>query len=268
VQLPAAMAAGRADVLLHFVGHATMYIELDGVRILTDPLLRPMSAGLVHRSPPPAEITDRPVDAVLISHLHHDHLDIGSLRLLPSGFDILVARGGGPLLAQHGFRNARELSAGQSAEVKGVSVIATRADHRGFRVPAGPTGETVGFIIEGTSRIYFAGDTAVFEAMSELRPIDVALLPIAGWGPLLGPGHMDAVEAVNALRLIEPRIAVPIHWGTLAPLGIHFGSWSYLTQPGERFRALAGRELPWIEVDVVQPGESLVIPPVNQADGR
>jgi L-ascorbate metabolism protein UlaG (beta-lactamase superfamily) len=249
--------------VVQFVGHATVYIELDGLRLLTDPILRERSAGLVHRHPPPPAVAQRQVDVVLISHLHHDHLDMGSLRMLPPGFDMLAGPGGGHFLAQHGFPDTRELLPGDDQVLDGVTIRATRADHRGYRVPAGPDGEAIGFLIEGSIRIYFAGDTDVFDDMRALQPIDLALLPIAGWGPRLGPGHMNAARAVEALKLLQPRVVIPIHWGTLAPWGMHYGEWSYLTRPAREFEALARRELPNLDVRVLQPGESTTVDVVS-----
>ena len=78
-------------------------------------------------------------------------------------------------------------------------------------------------MIEGGGRsVYFAGDTDVFEEMADLAPVDVALLPIWGWGPSMGPGHMDPARAAEAARLLDARVAIPIHWGTYFP--IHLGS--------------------------------------------
>jgi L-ascorbate metabolism protein UlaG (beta-lactamase superfamily) len=247
-----------ADASLQFVGHSTLFVELDGTRLVTDPVLREWTAGLVHRSPPSQSVVAQRVDAALISHLHHDHLDMGSLRLLPPGFQVIIARRGGDLLVRHGFPNTLELSAGESTTVGNVRVLATRADHKGQRI-AGPTAETLGFIIEGSLRIYFAGDTEVFEEMTDLRPIDIALLPVAGWGPVLGPGHMNPERAVQALRLLQPRLAIPIHWGTLAPFGLHKGSWSYLTRPPREFATIANREAPEVDVRILQPGDTLSI---------
>jgi L-ascorbate metabolism protein UlaG (beta-lactamase superfamily) len=246
-----------AGAMLQFVGHATVRIDLDGTCLLTDPVLRNRTAGLVHRRPPSTSVFSRPVDGVLISHLHHDHLDLGSLRLLQPGFQILIAAGGADLLGRHGFDGATDMHEGDATRVGNLRITATRADHKGYRVPVGPLGDTIGFIVEGSLRIYFAGDTDVFDEMSRLQPIDLALLPVAGWGPRLGPGHMDSARAVEALRLLQPRMAVPIHWGTLAPWGLHRGSWSYLTRPAQEFAELAARETPQVEVRVLQPGEKL-----------
>jgi L-ascorbate metabolism protein UlaG (beta-lactamase superfamily) len=254
-----------AGAVLQFVGHATVRVELDGTCLLTDPILRTFTAGLVHRRPPSTSVFSRAVDGVLISHLHHDHLDVGSLRLLQPGFQIMVAAGGADLLSRHGFNGSLDMRPGDSAYVRNLRIIATPADHKGKRGLAGPLGETIGFIVDGSLRIYFAGDTDVFDEMSDLRPVDLALLPVAGWGPRLGPGHMNSARAVEALRLLQPRMAVPIHWGTLAPWGLHRGSWSYLTRPAHEFAELAARETPQVEVHVLQPGEKLSLSHVTSS---
>ena len=85
-----------------------------------------------------------------------------------------------------------ELRAGEQIEIGAVTVRATRADHDTGRLPFGVRAEPLGYVIEGDGRrVYFAGDTDVFAEMAELAPVDVALLPIWGWGPTMGPGHMD-----------------------------------------------------------------------------
>ena len=104
--------------------------------------------------------------------------------------------------------------------------------------------------------MYFAGDTQVFPEMRELGPIGVALVPVGGWGPVLGPGHMGPEAAVEALRLIQPRAAIPIHWGSLVPLGFHKQNWRYHTQPPLVFAKLVAEALPDVQVQVLQPGES------------
>jgi L-ascorbate metabolism protein UlaG (beta-lactamase superfamily) len=91
--------------------------------------------------------------------------------------------------------------------------------HSGFRPPLGPTAPAIGFVLRGSRSVYFAGDTDLFDGMSDLGgPVDLALLPVWGWGPTLGRGlHMDPLRAAEALRRIRPRAAVPIHWGTYWP---------------------------------------------------
>jgi L-ascorbate metabolism protein UlaG (beta-lactamase superfamily) len=240
-----------------FLGHATLRVEMDGVTLLTDPVLRTFTYGLVHRQP--VQDVARmvgDVDDVLISHLHRDHLDLASLHRLPANVQIVVPRGGGQVVKRSGFEFVRELAVGESLEVRGVRVLATPAAHNGFRAPFGPMAECLGFVIEGSQRIYFAGDTDIFDGMADIGPVDVALLPIAGWGPRLGPGHMGPKEAVRALQLLRPRIAVPIHWGSLVPVGMHMRTWSYLTLPPVFFSQLARQAQPNVEVRVLEPGQS------------
>jgi L-ascorbate metabolism protein UlaG (beta-lactamase superfamily) len=230
------------------------------VRILTDPLLRSPVGGLVHRTPPRLSTLGR-VDAVVVSHLHHDHLDLPSLRMLPCMSRLLVPRPGAKLLARSGLPGAEELRASESAAVGPVRILATRARHFGYRAPFGPYGDSLGFIVEGSRRIYFAGDTDVFPEMCSLGPIDLALLPIAGWGPLLGPGHMNPGQAVRALQHIQPAAVVPIHWGSLVPRGLARRDWRYLTEPPRRFAALAEQAAPSVRVHVLRAGQTLELEP-------
>jgi L-ascorbate metabolism protein UlaG (beta-lactamase superfamily) len=227
-------------------------IELGGVRLLTDPVLRPRVWYLRRAGPQPK--APRDVDAVLLSHLHHDHLDLPSLRLLPGRPLLIAPRGSGPMLRRAGFA-ASELRPGDSVEVEGVSVQAVRADHGPGRWPiGGASGEALGFIVRGTPSVYFAGDTDLFPEMEELAPVDVALVPVAGWGPRLGPGHMDAARAAQAVALLRPRVAIPIHWGTLHRRLMRLGDW--FTGPGDEFAAQVAAVAPGSAVRVLRPGES------------
>jgi L-ascorbate metabolism protein UlaG (beta-lactamase superfamily) len=235
-----------------YVGHATVLIEAGGVRLLTDPVLRSRVAYLRREGPVPE--VPAGIDAVLISHLHHDHLDVPSLRLLEGGPRVIAPRGAGPMLRRAGFETD-ELRPGERVDVEGLRVQAVRAVHGGGRWPlGGVSGEPLGFVVAGPPSIYFAGDTDLYEEMGELAPLDVALVPIAGWGPRLGPGHMDAGRAAQAVALLRPRVAVPIHWGTLHTRTARRGEW--FTSPTEEFAAQAAELAPDAEVRVLRPGES------------
>jgi L-ascorbate metabolism protein UlaG (beta-lactamase superfamily) len=242
---------------VRFLGHATVLIDLDGTRFITDPLLRPRIPGLVHRHPIKDWHVVDGVQAILISHLHHDHLDIPSLRYLDKRALLLAPTGAAHVLHSRGIRTSAELRPADTMQVGQVRVIAIEAHHVGYRVPFGPLGGCLGFVLEGSRRIYFAGDTAVFSGMTRLAPLDLALLPIAGWGPVLGRGHMDPRQAAEALRRLRPRVAVPIHWGSLVPLGLHVKAWRYLTRPPHEFAELAARVTPDVQVRVLSPGQAL-----------
>jgi L-ascorbate metabolism protein UlaG (beta-lactamase superfamily) len=193
------------------------------------------------------------VDAVLLSHLHYDHLDLPSLRRLPRDVRVLAPAGAAPLL--RGLTKVEELLPGQAAEVGGVRVDATPARHDERRRPFGARAMPIGFLVHGRCSVYFAGDTDLFSAMEQLRPLDLALLPVAGWGPTLGPGHMDARSAARAATMLRPKIAVPIHWGTLHPRGRRRGAW--FSDPPDAFAAHVAEVAPDVDVRVLAPGESL-----------
>jgi L-ascorbate metabolism protein UlaG (beta-lactamase superfamily) len=242
---------------LTYVGHATALVELDGARLLTDPVLRGRVGPLRRHGAPPAPGLTRGLDAVLISHLHHDHADLPSLRRIGRDVPLLVSPGAGELLVRRGFAAVSELAPGQSVRVGAVTVTATEAWHPGggrFERRS----EAVGFLLSGgRRRVYFAGDTDLFDGMEALAgELDLALLPIWGWGPTLGAGHLDPERAARAAALLSPRIAVPIHWGTLYPLGLARLRPEPLRAPPREFAARARELAPQVEVRVLAPGEA------------
>jgi len=236
---------------LTWLGHSCAAIRLDDALIVTDPVLRDRIAHLRRKSPiNPAALAG--VDVVLLSHTHHDHLDLPSLGRLDQGAQVLVPSGAGGLLRRRGFRSVREVVAGDEVEVGGLRVQVTHAEHAaGFRIGTGRA-QPVGYVIDGTRRVYFAGDTDLFEGMGDLGRLDAALLPVAGWGSRLPAGHLDPVRAVEALSLIEPRLAIPIHWGTYAPWRAPRGD----DTPAKAFAELAATIVPSVDVRVLRPGES------------
>jgi L-ascorbate metabolism protein UlaG (beta-lactamase superfamily) len=134
-----------------------------------------------------------------------------------------------------------------------VSAVEARHD---ARRPGGPRVPALGYLISGTHTVYFAGDTERFAGMSDLpRPLDVALLPVAGWGATLGPGHMDPLDAARAAAAIGPRIAIPIHWGTLAPIGRGRRYRARLADPPRLFAEHVARLAPSVEVRILAPGQ-------------
>jgi len=234
------------------LGHSTLLLELGDVRLVTDPVVRPRVVHLRRHGPSPA--VPRGLDAILLSHLHYDHLDLPSLRALGTDTRVLCPAGAGRFLERAGFP-AEELAPGDSTDVGGVRVEATPAEHHGGRRPLGPRGEAIGFLAEGAHRVYFAGDTDLFTGMAELGPVELALLPVAGWAPRLGPGHLDAARAAEAAARVRPRIAVPIHWGTLYPGGRRRGGW--FRDPPHQFAAQVAELAPEVEVRLLSPGDSL-----------
>jgi L-ascorbate metabolism protein UlaG (beta-lactamase superfamily) len=243
-----------------YLGHATVLIEVDGVRILTDPLLRRRTAHLRRSSIRDRRLYIRDIDAVLISHMHWDHLDIPSLRLLPLATRVYAPAGARAVLRRAGLINIHEVHIGDVVQVGHVAIDVTPANHDGRRPPFGPDADSIGFLVRGSKSVYFAGDTDLFPEMDSISDdLDVALLPVWGWGPTLGAGHMDPQRAAEALSQLQPRLAVPIHWGTLCPIGLKWTRPRFLTEPPHEFARKAYDVAPDVAIRVVQPGERLNI---------
>ncbi len=247
-----------------YVGHATVLIELDGTRLLTDPVLGEWVGPLRRRGPAPAPGLVEDLDAVLVSHLHRDHVDLRSLRRFAAlGVALIVPAGTRAFFERRGLGGVVELAPGESHRLGPVVVTATVAEHAIGR--RGVEATPVGFLVEGSSRAYFAGDTDLFDGMAALaeRGLDLALLPVWGWGPTLGPGHMDPERAARAAAVLAPRLAVPIHWGTLYPLGLARLWPRPLSAPPKQFAAYAHDLAPGVEVRIAPPGSAVAFPPTR-----
>ena len=244
---------------LDFLGHSAIVIDLDGVRILTDPVTRGRVGPLRRVEPVPARERTRGVDAVLISHLHWDHLDVPSLRDIGRSTPLYVPAGSGPWMRATGFTDVHDIAVGDSVDIGGVAVRAVPALHSGFRPPLGPTAPPLGFVIRGSRSIYFAGDTDLFDGMADLgEPIDLALIPVWGWGPTLGRGlHLDPHKAADALRLIRPRAAVPIHWGTYWPHALGRVLAERLVEPPAAFVEYAAELAPDVQTVPTAVGDRI-----------
>lgn len=242
---------------IEYVGHATTVVDLDDVRLLTDPLLRNRVAHLRRAVPVDAKAL-RGIDAVLVSHAHYDHLDLPSLERLGKKLPIVVPRGLGGLLRKRRFESVLEVEVGESLSIGALSVRTVPAEHDRARGPFGVSAEPMGYVVSGSRSIYFAGDTDLFEGMAELGEVDVALVPIWGWGPGLGKGHLDPEGAARAVALIGARHAIPIHWGTYFPIHLGLrGVPGFVELPPSRFLAAMAREAPAVQVTVLRPGESV-----------
>ena len=246
-----------AEARVTYVGHATVLLELGGVRLLTDPLLRSRVGPLRRQGPAPTPEISRDLDAVLVSHLHRDHADLASLRRLGREVRLLVPPGSRRFFERHRFAEVTELAPGETARVGGVAVTAVEASHAVGRRRFAPDSEPVGFLVDGPRRVYFAGDTDLFDGMEALgAELDLALLPIWGWGPTLGEGHLDPERAARAAALLRPKLAVPIHWGTFYPLGLARLRGEPLRSPPREFVEWVRKLAPQTEPLVLAPGEA------------
>jgi L-ascorbate metabolism protein UlaG (beta-lactamase superfamily) len=251
------MAAGAARIV--YVGHSTVLVDMDGVRLLTDPLLRSRLLHLRRVGEVTAEVLSA-VDAVLISHLHFDHLDFRSLRQLGSDVPVVVPRGAADLVERKGFSSVTELEIGEELRLGALAIRATPALHDAGRRPFGRRVEPMGYVIDGSCSVYFAGDTDLFDGMATMGPIDIALVPISGWGPHLGPGHLDPRTAAEAVRRTGASTAIPVHWGTYFPLQTALrGRPAFLERPAEEFETHMREVAPDVDVRILRPGEEIVL---------
>lgn len=242
-----------------YVGHSTLFIEMDGLRIITDPLLK-RYVGHLRRQVEDPDPSVLDADLVLISHLHGDHLDLPSLQLLGREKRLIVPTGAGRYLRIKRFENVEEISEGESITIGEVTITATRADHAGRKLPWMPLIQELGFLVDGSHEIYFAGDTDLFDEMADIgREIDLALVPVWGWGPTLGPGHMDPERAAQSLGHLNPTSAIPIHWGTYCPIVVDWFHPRFLSHPPVEFAEQATEIAPEVIVKIIDPGESVEV---------
>ena len=253
-----------AAAVVTFIGHSTILIQTPSGNVLTDPMFSRRAgpwnlAGPRRVRAPGVRFDDLPpISAVLVSHNHYDHCDLRTLRALAKRFDphVVTPLGNRRLLESAHLRRIEELDWWQSSDSAPISMTLTPAHHFSARgILDRNRALWGGFVIAAaTRRIYFAGDTDVFDGMRDLGRIDVALLPVAGWGPRLPPGHLDPLRAAEALDLIKPRVAIPIHWGTYSP-------WKAPTpsDAAMKFAEIAATVAPAVDVLVLSPGQSYAL---------
>jgi L-ascorbate metabolism protein UlaG (beta-lactamase superfamily) len=226
---PTRVAAG--EIRVTYVNHATLLVQMDGLNILTDPIwsrrASPVGfAGPKRVRPPGIRFDDLPpIDIVLISHNHYDHMDLPTLERLRTSFAprVYTGLGNAEFLQSRGIASARDLDWWQRVElIRGVWLIAVPEQHFSGRgtVDRNATLWT-GFVIDGPSgRVYFAGDTGYgphFGAARErLGPISVALLPIGAYAPqwFMRAVHMSPLEALQAAIDLDATTSIAMHFGT------------------------------------------------------
>ena len=243
-------------------GHATCTIEDRGVRVLTDPLFCSRLGHLGRRRGPLPGDGSRRVDLAVVSHLHVDHLHIGSLALLPRHVPVAVPRGAlhaVPELRRLRDRDLVEVGPGDVFRVGGLVVEAVPAEHDGRRWPwSRRRAPALGYVVNGEARTYFAGDTDRSDAVREaVGRCDVALLPVGGWGPTLGAGHLDPARAAGFLAGLDAYHAVPVHFGTMWPVGLGRVRPDRFDRPGSEFAGHAARLGLACAVRELRPGETV-----------
>ena len=213
-------------------GHSSMTIDLPRAKVVTDPLL---SGQLYHlrraTAPPPPAAAE--ADRVLVSHLHHDHLHLPSLDRFDPDVPVVVPRGAPRVVKGLDRRRLVEVAPGDAVEVAGVSVEVLPAHHSGRRsaFERGGDAPALGFrFADATTSCWYPGDTGVRSDFADVEPVDLAAVPIGGWGPSLGDEHLDPEEAVAAVEQVGARWALAVHYGTFWPL------WLRRLRPGNHRR--------------------------------
>ncbi len=218
----------NAHLVVGWVGHATVLVQMDDKLIITDPLFTSTIGMLVTRFVKPGldpSILPK-IDLTLISHMHFDHLSYGSLDELPKDGDLVIANGLARYVPQFGFKETVMLQPWQSFEDDSLHVTAVPVQHfngrYGFdRAWLANTGYT-GYVVEYDSIVvFFAGDTGydpeIFKEIGRRFKIDLALIPIAPGGRGLGSYvHASPLGAVKILEDVGAKYMVPIHFGTMA----------------------------------------------------
>jgi L-ascorbate metabolism protein UlaG (beta-lactamase superfamily) len=247
-------------VAIAWLGHSTLVIDVGGVRLLTDPLLRRHNWPLRRRGGRPTAGAWADVDAVLLSHLHHDHAELSSLRLLP-GVPVLTAAENAAWLRRKGIDAPDDLGEDWvDVGTTGVRVRLVRADHHNRPMPHRPNAANGHLVRAPGLSVWVAGDTSLYPEMTDLPRlaggrVDLAVVPVGGWGPRLSPGHLDPEQAARACAAAEARHAMPVHWGTLhAPFFSYFPR-GWLDNPGEAFAEALRRHAPECRPIVLRPGE-------------
>ena len=209
------------EIGVTFIGHATVLIEIDGVTLLTDPVLSQRLFVIKRLVAPGLPLGGLPdLDVVLVSHGHHDHLDVSTHRRIAKYPTVaVVARNLADLVEGAGYERVVELEWGKSFEHRDVRITALEVNHWGTRGLFPDRRGYTGFLIEGPSgSVFFPGDTAytpLFRGYGERFSIDVAVLPIGAYRPdSFRRVHMNPQDAWQAFVDLRARHLVPIHWGT------------------------------------------------------
>ena len=256
-----------SDLRVTWFGHSTLLVEVDGSRLLIDPVWGERTAPFTWVGPkrfhdPVASLTDvLPVDAVLISHDHYDHLDYPTvLQLAGTGTRFIVPLGIGAHLEHWGVQSAQitELDWWEEVDLGAVRLVSTPSRHfSGRSVVMADKNHTLwtGWAIIGPRhRAYYSGDTAMFPGFKEigerLGPFDVTMIESGAYNQLWADVHLGPEQAVAAHRMVRGKLMIPVHWGTF---DLAFHGW---TEPIERVLIESVRH--GVAVAAPRVGESVV----------
>jgi len=265
VRLAEQFAAAPSDLRITWLGHATLLVEIDGRRILLDPVWGDYASpgrlfGVKRFFEPPLPLAALPpIDAVVLSHDHYDHLNEETIKALRDRVPrFIVPLGVGAHLEYWGVAPERivELDWWERVEVEGVEIVCTPARHFSGRslIDRNATLWASWAILGADQRAFFSGDTGLFPGFSEigmrLGPFDVTMMEVGAYNADWADIHMGPEQAVQAHQMVRGALMLPIHWGTF---NLAFHSW---IEPAERL--LVAAEAAGIQVAIPRPGESII----------
>lgn len=239
-----------------WLGHATVLLRVAGLTILTDPVLSErigmrlgrVTLGLDRLRPPAMDVASLPpIDVVVISHAHFDHLDRPTLEQLASPETTVLTAKKTARLIPSGFGSVIELGWGQQLSIGGVVFTAVRPAHWGARGWLDTQRGFNGYLMEGgDSSVFFAGDTAYTESFSDIGPVDLAIMGIGAYDPWIH-AHANPEQAWAMTNAMRAQALMPVHHSTFQLSDEH------IDEPMERLIEVAGGD----EHRVVarQPGE-------------
>lgn len=207
-----------------WIGHASFLLRLAGLYIATDPVFSERIQGVIPRLTPPGVVPESlpPIDVVLVSHNHYDHLDLPSLKRIGPEALFIVPLGNGATLKRAGLPKVIELDWWETHREGALEVTLVPARHWSMRAPWDRNdGLWGGFVIRGPEgAAYHSGDTALFDGFREIAArcgaIDWAMLPVGAYEPrwFMEPQHMNPDDALDAFERLGARTMVAMHWGT------------------------------------------------------
>jgi L-ascorbate metabolism protein UlaG (beta-lactamase superfamily) len=226
----------RHEIGITWLGHASFLVQMEGVNILIDPNWALWHGPVKRLRHPTLYAHDMPpIDLVLITHAHFDHLHLPSLRRIANGQPIILPRGVGSIVRRCGFSDIIELDTWQTARFRDLRITLTPARHWGARLIHDTHRQFGGFLIQSATRTaYHCGDSALFDGFIEIgkrADIEIALLPIGAYeAPSGRPVHMNPEEAITAFQMLRAVNMIPMHHDTF-PL-----SGEPIAEPLERLR--------------------------------
>jgi len=262
-------------VKITYIGHATLLLEIAGARLITDPNFDPHLGRFLPRVSAPGIALDAlpSLDAILLTHAHADHLSFDSLDRLPRDIPLYAPPAVARWLRGKGYAHVEPLAPGEQTAITGTAVRlhAERATHQGNRYGIDRWRSAANMYLAETDAesLFFAGDTALMPDTHTLvervlwsanRTLDVALLPIGyapPWKPGFRRGHLTHDDALALFETLRARALIPYHWGTFR----HVTATAH--DAINRLRAVLTNHGSREMVHIIEPGESMVVPPVT-----